>query len=120
MNGDYNKDIEILESIKKYCEEIDTFIEGLDYNAFEETLTINRAVIFTLEQIGEKVKKLSHGFKSRYKDIPWQSIADMRNRIAHDYDGIYLDVVWDTIKEDLPELVGNVNKILDEVDTDSR
>ena len=108
------KDMKILKKVCKYCREIGDFIEGFEYHMFEDTLQINRACIFTLEQIGESVKGLSDEFKKTYRHIPWQEMASMRNRIVHDYEGIYLDIVWETLTEDIPKLLYSLEKILED------
>ena len=113
MNVD-ERDERILRKIRKYCLEIEDFIAGIDYPVFERVLQINRACIFTLEQIGESTKGLSKDFKNTNINIPWQDIMGLRNRIVHDYDGICLDVVWETITEDIPKLHESLNKILEE------
>ena len=108
-------DKNIVLRIRKYCCEIKGFTAGFDYPAFEQVLQMNRATIFTLEQIGECVKKLSEDFRKTYNHIPWQEIMGLRNRIAHDYDGIYLDVVWETATEDIPKLRDDLRLILEEL-----
>ena len=90
------RDERILRKIRKYCREIGDFIAGIEYHTFEDVLQINRACIFTLEQIGENVKGISAEFKEMHSHIPWQEMVGLRNRIVHDYDGIYLDIVWET------------------------
>jgi uncharacterized protein with HEPN domain len=36
----------------------------------------------------------------------------MRNRLAHGYDAIDLKVLWDTVKDDLPGLLKELERIL--------
>ncbi len=36
----------------------------------------------------------------------------MRNRLIHAYFEIDLDIVWQTINEDLPPLIGELEKII--------
>ena len=38
----------------------------------------------------------------------------MRNRLVHGYDSIDLDVLWDTIEDDLPPLIDELERVLDE------
>ena len=117
MNAD-ERDSKILRRIIKYCRDIENFIVGIDYPIFETTLQMNRACIFTLEQIGESVKDISDDFKKGHPHIPWHEIVGLRNRIVHDYDGIYLDIVWETITEDIPQLCESLNKILEKNNDD--
>jgi len=109
-----DRDEKILRKIRKYCREIEDFIAGVEYAEFDSGLQINRACIFTLEQIGENAKGLSENFKNTYNNIPLQEMMGLRNRIVHDYDGIYLDIVWETITEDIPKLLEALDKIVEE------
>jgi hypothetical protein len=36
----------------------------------------------------------------------------MRNRLAHGYNAIDLNVLWDTLQVDLPQLIGELERIL--------
>ena len=60
------------------------------------------AVIRKLEIIGEAVKQLSDGTRSRAPEIPWKRIAGMRDRLTHDYFGVDLGLVWTTVEQELP------------------
>jgi uncharacterized protein with HEPN domain len=45
-------------------------------------------------------------------------MVGMRNRIVHAYFEIDLDILWQTITEDLPPLVSELEKILQEIEAD--
>jgi uncharacterized protein with HEPN domain len=51
------------------------------------------ATIRKLDVIGEAVKSLSDGCKSRRIDVPWKQIAGMHDKVIHDYFGVNLDIV---------------------------
>jgi uncharacterized protein with HEPN domain len=36
----------------------------------------------------------------------------MRNRLIHEYDDLDLEIVWDTIKNSLPPLIADLEKIV--------
>jgi len=40
----------------------------------------------------------------------------MRNRLIHGYDFVDYDILWQTMREDLPELVGQLKQILSTTD----
>ena len=63
--------------------------------------------------VGEAANRLSTEDQSRYPSIPWKAIVGMRNRLIHGYDAIDLDVLWDTVQIDLPELVEELERILE-------
>jgi len=52
--------------------------------------TLKRAVVRSLEVIGEATKKIPADIKLKWKDISWKNIAGMRDRLIHDYMGINL------------------------------
>ncbi len=62
------------------------------------------AIIRNLEIIGEATKRLSKPLKEQYPDIPWRSIAGLRDVLIHDYMGVDLESVWNVIENDLPPL----------------
>ncbi len=72
------------------------------------------ACVFNLMQIGELAKQsLSDAAKNELNNIPWKQLYGMRNRIVHGYDGVDMRIVWDTIRLDLPELLDELERILE-------
>ena len=67
----------------------------------------------SLEIIGEAVKNISTNFKKKHKSIEWKKIAGMRDRLIHHYFDVNWEILWDVLKEGLPELKVQVEKILD-------
>jgi len=65
-----------------------------------------------LEIVGEASRNVSEEFQEKYSEIPWGQIVAMRNRIIHEYFNINLEVAWDIVREDLPVLKQQVQKIL--------
>ncbi len=50
--------------------------------------TLKRAVVRSLEIIGEATKKIPADMKQRWSQVPWKNIAGMRDKLIHDYIGI--------------------------------
>jgi len=63
-----------------------------------------RAVVRSLEIIGEASKKLDEEFKSTYNHIEWKKLAGTRDKLIHDYFGIDYDIVWDIIETKIQNL----------------
>ena len=72
-----------------------------------------RAIVRSLEIIGEAARKVDDEFKANYPHIEWKKMAGTRDRIIHDYFGIDYDIVWDIIETKLPDLHYYVKEILD-------
>ena len=70
------------------CHAIISFVAGMsldDYLADEKT---RFAVMRAYEMLGEAVRHLSESLKTAHPDIPWATMAAVRNRIVHGYFGI--------------------------------
>jgi uncharacterized protein with HEPN domain len=63
-----------------------------------------RAVLRSLEIIGEASKKLDEEFKSTNNHIEWKKLAGTRDKLIHDYFGIDYDIVWDIIETKIQNL----------------
>ena len=70
------------------------------------------AVVRNLEIIGEAVKNISPDLKLRYPQLPWQSMAGMRDKLIHEYFGVDLDLVWSVVENYLSTLDETITGIL--------
>jgi len=107
---DYIRDI--LEAMDKAEE----FISGLDIHTFARDDKSAFAVIRCLEIIGEASRKIPVNIRRQFPDIPWQSLAGMRNKLIHDYAGVSLEVVWRTVKEDIPTVRPMLVRIMEQIE----
>ena len=60
-------------------------------------------------------RQLSSSVKQSHPDIPWKSIAGMRDKLIHDYFGINLELVWDVVERHLPPLQNKINQLLEDM-----
>lgn len=67
----------------------------------------------TIIRIGELVKNLSEEFRQKNSQIEWKAIAGFRDIAAHKYETLRMRDVYDTIKNELPELKLQIEKILE-------
>jgi uncharacterized protein with HEPN domain len=102
----------ILDEINFLLKETD----GTDFEDFIQNELLKRGCTRSLEIIGEAVKNLALDFKRKHKEIEWKKIAGMRDKIIHFYFGVNWDIVWDVIKNKLPSVKEQIEKILQEMD----
>lgn len=74
---------------------------------------LSRALIRSLEIIGEACTKLDPDFKVKNPHVEWRKMSG-RNRLIHDYFGVDYDIVWDIVLNKLPNLEYNIQKIISE------
>ena len=89
------------------------YISGLDYDGFMSDTKTQDAIIRTLEIVGEATKQLTPELRDSHANIPWKSMAGMRDRLIHDYFGVNLDIVWEVVTTDLPAIEAEIKSILD-------
>ena len=70
------------------------------------------ALVQLIQIVGEAASRVSREFQEQTPSIQWADIISTRNRLIHAYFDINLNVLWDTIKDDLPPLVNELEKIL--------
>lgn len=102
-----------LDDIADAVDQIESYVEGMDYDAFIEDRKTIDAVIRNLEIIGEAVKNLPDESKEKAKSIPWQKIVDLRNILIHAYFGVNLEIVWDVVENKLEDLKMTVKEMLE-------
>ena len=78
--------------------------EGLTFETFQNDEVLSRAIVRSLEIIGEATKKLPPEFIAHFPFVDWKDMAGMRDRLIHQYFGVDMEIVWNTIKQDLPNL----------------
>lgn len=66
-----------------------------------------------LSIIGEAAKNISPQLRKDTPDIPWKATAGMRDKIIHHYFGVDYEAVYETIRQDLPVLKIEIQKILE-------
>lgn len=103
---DYIKDI--YDEIKN----MEEFTDGVSYEEFLNDTKTVYAVIRSFEVIGEAVKNIPSDIKDSQSDIPWKSMAGMRDKLIHEYFGVDYETLWKTMKLIIPKIKPLLDSLL--------
>ncbi|MGZ5244656.1 MAG: HepT-like ribonuclease domain-containing protein [Bacteroidia bacterium] len=96
---------ELLKHILLECNFILSVVnENTTKEQFLADEVLKRAIVRSLEIIGEATKKIPADTKLKMSNISWKNMAGMRDRLIHDYLGVNYQIVWDVAKNKIPEL----------------
>lgn len=73
---------------------------------------LSRALVRSLEIIGEASKKIHPEIKLKYPLIDWFKITGLRNRLIHEYFGIDYDIVWQVLETEIAPLKESIEIII--------
>lgn len=106
------KDREFLLDILDAVTRIRSYTERMRFEDFVKDNKTQDAVVRNLEIIGEAVKNLSVLSRNANPEIPWKSIAGMRDKIIHHYFGLNLEIIWAVVEKELPALLKNITRMI--------
>jgi len=109
----HKQPIEYLHHILDECRFILTATSNMTKSQLLEDEVMKRAVVRSLEIIGEASKKIPADIKLKWHTIRWKNMAGMRDRLIHDYVGINYSIVWDVVQNKIPELEKQIASVID-------
>ncbi|GBC99630.1 hypothetical protein HRbin17_02159 [bacterium HR17] len=100
-----------LKDILEAMEKIEQFTGETSFDEFVQDDMRASAVVRKLEIIGEAAKNIPSAVRRRYPDVPWSSMARMRDRLTHGYWAVDYEIVWKVIRAELPALKPRIQEI---------
>jgi len=85
--------VDYLKHIADECSYIISKSSDLSKNKFLNDETLKRAIVRSLEIIGEATKKIPSDFRTKWNSIQWKNMAGMRDRLIHDYIGVNYSII---------------------------
>ena len=110
----------IIEDILQCIEHIQSYTAKLSFEQFSSHFMTVEACLYNIQIIGEAVSLLPQDIKKENPGIPWAAIKGMRNRLIHEYFGTDLQLVWGIIKDQLPGLKTDLQRLFSELDGQNR
>ena len=104
----------LLRDILKAAKDIRDFSAGISRDAFVADEKTRSAVLYKFAIMGEATKLLPEEVREQYPEIPWRSIAGLRDKVIHGYIGVDYELLWETITKKIPAVIRGVQAILDE------
>lgn len=106
--------IELLNHILDEVSFVLNAVNGKEKDFVINDPVLSRAIIRSLEIIGEASAKVDPDFKLEHPQVEWKKMSNTRNRLIHDYFGVDYDIVWDIITSKLPDLEQTIQSIISE------
>lgn len=102
----------VLRQMLVYSREAIAMVHHRERGDLDTDLVLSRALVHTLEMIGEAARRVPAEGRAEHPAIPWQEVIALRNRLIHGYDQVDLDVVWGIVTPDLPQLAAELERIV--------
>jgi uncharacterized protein with HEPN domain len=83
---------------------------------FFQDVMVQDAVLRNFEVIGEAAKRLDEAYRAAHPEIPWRSLAGLRDVLIHQYESVDLERVWAMVEGELPGLREAIAALLPPLD----
>jgi uncharacterized protein with HEPN domain len=88
-----------------FAEKIVAYTDGMDEARFFASGLNYDATLHNLILLGEAATHVPDRVRNFADDIAWRQIVGTRNRLIHGYLGIKIEVVWDIVRNEIPQLL---------------
>ncbi len=87
-------------------------LSDINLERFLHDPVLQRAVVRSLEIIGEAVKNTPQELQDKYPEVEWRKMAATRNRLIHGYFSVDFELVWDIVANKITALQQQIKHIL--------
>lgn len=94
------------------AQDVEEFAAGLTFYQFEKSRLHQKAVLKSIEIIGEASTHITEETRLAHPEVPWKEIISMRNRLVHGYFQVDLERVWNTVQRDIPSLIHTLEQFV--------
>jgi uncharacterized protein with HEPN domain len=91
----------------------------MSFDSFASDERTFDAVMRNLEITGEAARQIREDLKARYPKVEWRGIIGFRDVAIHAYPTIDEEVVWDIFRTKVPDLLSQVESMLNELPDES-
>jgi uncharacterized protein with HEPN domain len=102
-----------LQDMIRFAENVMTYTSGMDQGTFVSSALSYDATLRNLELVGEAATHIPEDVRKASPFISWRMIIATRNRLIHGYLGIDDDTLWSIIKDEVPELLTGLEKLVE-------
>ncbi len=98
--------------ILQNVDDVASYIAAMGFDEFTTDSRTSKAVIRSLEIIGEAAKQIPEDVRSLKPGVPWRDMARMRDKCIHFYFGVDYEILWLTVTESLPKIRNDIESLL--------
>jgi uncharacterized protein with HEPN domain len=91
------------------------YVKGMTYDQFVKDSRTVKAVVRSIEIIGEASKHVPEEMRAKSPGVPWKNMAGMRDKCIHDHSGVDHETVWYAVKDDIPDLRRKIADLAEKV-----
>lgn len=104
-----------LQHMLNYSRKATAMIQGRTRTDLTTDEMLSLALTRVVEIIGEAAARVSPAVQQNSASIPWPQIIGLRNRLIHGYDAVDLDILWNIVKNDLPPLIDQLERTVENI-----
>lgn len=100
-----------LQDILTSIDEASEFTDHMSLENFLHDRRTSKAVVRCLEELGEAARQVPENVRCLAPEVPWKRMAGMRDKLIHEYFGVDLAIVWMVVREELPPLRPQIERL---------